>query len=146
MTPSRSLQLSGTLSGDVAGTLYRAVARARVWAEFHRNVKPVDQRDVEEVQVVILVQGELSECHWRRTGRVALKEAAAVAGLTLAVSGLVEGAVGSSPDAALGCAGWHVKGPALVGVELFAAARHGSRPHRVVASVYDVEFGCPGRG
>jgi hypothetical protein len=52
---TRCLQLIGALSVDISSTSYTTGAPIRRGAKIHSNIKPINKRDVEEVQVVILV-------------------------------------------------------------------------------------------
>jgi hypothetical protein len=47
--------LIGTLSIDISSTSYTTGAAIRRGSKIHSNIKPIDKRDVEEVQVVKLV-------------------------------------------------------------------------------------------
>jgi len=55
VTTARGLQHIGALSVDINSTSYTTGAPIRRGAKIHSNIKPINKRDVEEVQVVILV-------------------------------------------------------------------------------------------
>ena len=141
VAPSWSSQLGGALSVDVSGALARATAAAGGGAEVHGDVEAVDERDVEEIHVVELVQGVLGQGVGRLAVAAALEDPAAVTRLAPPPSGPVEVAVGAGPDAGLRRARGHIDGPALPPFEPPAAAGDGRGPHGVGAVVPDVEDG-----
>jgi hypothetical protein len=55
ITAARSPQLIGALPIDITGTSYTTGAPISCGAKFHGNIKPVNKRDIKEVQVAKLV-------------------------------------------------------------------------------------------
>jgi hypothetical protein len=55
VTTARCVQLIGALSVDISSTSYSTGAPIRRGAKLHSNIKPINKRDIEEVQVVKLV-------------------------------------------------------------------------------------------
>lgn len=143
---SRSPQLVRALPVDVSRAPDAPAAPVRSRTEINRNIEPVDERDVEEVQVVELVQGVFGQGVWRSAVGLTLEEATAVAGLASAAAGPVEVAVSSSPNAGSGCARVHVECPNVVSVKLPSAARYSGGPNSEGTVVADLESSCMGVG
>ena len=111
-------------------------------AEVHGDIEPVNQRYVDVVQVIGLVQCKFGQGVWGAPIALALEEPIAVTGLAFSLTIGAKVAAGSAPDASLGGAGGNGDGPGLASVELLAPARLGAGPDRVSALVYDVKGGC----
>lgn len=142
---ARSLEHVGALPDDV-GRAPDPPAAARGRAEVHRHVEAVNEGDVDEVEVLELVEGELGE----GVGRGAIGRAgeftAAVTGLAMPVAVAVERTAGAGPDTATGGAGVDVDGPGLAAVEPPATTGDRGGPDGVGAVVDDVEGGSVGEG
>lgn len=111
--------------------------------EVHGDVETVHQGDVVEVQVVVLVQGELRQGIGRDAPALAVQAAGAVACLAPPAPAAVEVAPGAAPYAGHGSARVDPEVPGLAAVQAPPAAGAGSRPDGVRAVVDDLEV-CGG--
>jgi hypothetical protein len=55
VTPAWSFQLTWALPVDISGTSYSFAAPTRGGTKIHRNIKPINKRDVKEIHVIKLV-------------------------------------------------------------------------------------------
>lgn len=111
-------------------------------AEVHRDVESVDERYVQEVHVVGLVQGELGQSVGRASPALAVQEPVAVTSLALALAVGVKVAVGPAPYAGHGRAGVHSQGPCLARVKPAPTPGRRSGPDGVRALVDNVKSSC----
>uniref|UniRef100_A0A8R7Q0X3 Uncharacterized protein n=1 Tax=Triticum urartu TaxID=4572 RepID=A0A8R7Q0X3_TRIUA len=145
VAPSGGPQLVGALRRDHPGAprpALGALEGAGGRDERHGHVEPVDEGDVEEVEVHVLVEPEFRQ----RVGRLpvprALQLAAAVARLAPPVASPVEDAPRARPHAPARRARRHVDAPRLPRVRLPTPA---VAPHRVLALVHHREGRPPPR-
>jgi hypothetical protein len=145
VTAARRPQLIGALPVDISSTFYTTGAPIRRGAKFHSNIKAINKRDIEEVQVVKLVQCIFGKGVWGYTIGLALEKPAAVTGLASATSGTVKIAPCSRPNASSFSASINIKAPCLASVELPAATRYRPRPNCEGAVVGYVKSCCMGK-
>ena len=142
-------ECAGALPNDVGSALDVYAAVGRGGAEVHGHVESLNEGDVDEVEVLVLVEGEFGEgVGWGAVGGAG--EFAAVAALAVPVAVAIEGAASTAPDAGSGGAGVDGDRPGLTLVELLAAAVVAEvcpcGPHGVGTLVDDVEGGGVGEG
>jgi hypothetical protein len=144
VTTARNLQLIGALPVDISGTSSTTGAPIRHGVKFHSNIKPINKRDVEEVQVVILVQSELGKGVWGYTISLALEKPATVTGLAIATSRTIKITPCSRPNVTPCSSGINIKAPCFTLVELPAATGYRPRPNSEEEIVGYVISSCMG--